>query len=190
MNNIFSEIESEIIFNEEIVFDEGKIRNFILNFVEEKLKVCPQQERGFCFEGVIYDFFEYIGIKLIKSNKTRDGGIDGIIKFNIDFLGEMNLGLQIKNKLIDSTDIDLFLSALKNFELQLGVIICKDSRNLEKYELNYKIRAILFSKGITIKERLIKDKVNINPVFVMRFDDAIEIVSSNIRSFARAIYKK
>lgn len=98
--------------------------------------------------------------------------------------------MQIKYKLIDSTDIDLFLSSLKNSELQLGVIVCKDSRKLNKYELNSKIKAILFSKGINIKEKLIKENVDINPVFILKFNEVIDIVVSQIRAFVTAVYKK
>jgi hypothetical protein len=131
-----------------------------------------------------------MNIPIIKSKKTRDFGIDGIVKFKMGFLGEIDLGLQIKYKTIDSTDVDLFLSALKNSELQLGVMICKDSRNLTKYELNSKLKAILFSRGIKIKEKLIDQEVNLNPLFVLKFTDMIEIVTLEIRSFIRGVYKK
>lgn len=108
----------------------------------------------------------------------------------MSLFGEVNLGLQVKYKLIDSTDIDLFLSALRNSELQLGVVVCKDSRRLEKYELNSKIKAILLSKGIAIKERLIKENIDINPVFILKMDEMAEIIANNIRGFVRMIYKK
>lgn len=116
--------------------------------------------------------------------------MDGIIKLKADLIGEINLGLQIKYKLIDSNDIDLFLSALKNAELQLGVVVCKDSRKLEKYDLNNKLKAILLSKGITLKERLIHEKIDMNPVVILKFEDLIEIIASNIRAFSRGVYKK
>ena len=44
----------------------------------------------------------------------------------LDFLG-IKLGLQIKYSLVSSTEIDSFLTALNNAELQLGVVVCKDS---------------------------------------------------------------
>ena len=144
----------------------------------------------FFFEEIIYDFFDYRKIKLIRTKKTRDFGIDGIITLETELLGKVNLGLQIKYKLIDSNDIDMFLSAIKNAELQLGVIVCKDSRKLEKYELNSKIKAILLSKGIQIKERLIKEEVDINPVFILKLNDLIDVAASDMRSFVKAVYKK
>ncbi|MFH1325832.1 MAG: restriction endonuclease [archaeon] len=190
MINIFSEIEDNLITEESIIFDEEKIKKYVYTFLIEKLNKKTEIERPFYFEQIVYDFFEYMNIKLIKSKKTRDFGIDGIIRMNIGFFGEISLGLQIKHKLIDSNDIDLFLSALKNSELQLGVVVCKDSRKLEKYELNSKIKAILFSKGIKIKEKLIKEKINLNPVFILKFDELINIVALTIRAVASAIYKK
>lgn len=190
MVNFFSEIEDELFFNEEIIFDEVKIREFASSFILNKLNEKNEVERPFYFEEVIYDFFEYLNIQLIRTKKTRDFGIDGFIKLKVGFLGDIDIGLQIKYKLIDSNDIDLFLSALKNAELQLGVIVCKDSRRLEKYELNSKIKAILLSKGIKIREKLIKEEININPVFVLKFEDILDIVASEIRAVVRAIYKK
>jgi hypothetical protein len=190
MANIFSEIEEEIFFNENLAFDEEKIKKYILEFLGNKINEKEQSQKGFYFEEIIYNFFEYMNIPLTKSLKTRDFGIDGIVKFDIGFLGEIDLGLQIKYKLIDSTDVDLFLSALKNAELQLGVIVCKDSRNLVKYELNSKLKAILFSKGIKIKEKLINENVNLNPVFILKFEEVAEFVASQIRAFVKSVYKK
>ncbi|MEK6885837.1 MAG: restriction endonuclease [Nanoarchaeota archaeon] len=190
MANIFYEVEDNLFSNEEIIFDENKIKDYMLSFIYNHLNSFEEKEKPFAFENIVYDFFIYMKIPLVKTKKTRDLGIDGIIKLNLNLLGEINLGLQIKNKLIDSNDIDLFLSALKNSELQLGVMICKDSRRLDKYELNSKIRAILLSKGILLRERLIKENININPVFILKLEDIIEIVSSEMRSAIRAIYKK
>ena len=149
-----------------------------------------ETKKGFLFEEIVYDFFDYMNIGLLRSKKTRDFGIDGILKLNLQLVGEVNLGVQIKYKLIDSTDIDSFLSSLRNAELQLGVIVCKNSRNLEKYELNSRIKAILFSRGILLKERLIKDKIDINPVFVLKFDDLLNVVANNVRGVVKSIYKK
>jgi len=188
MNNLFSELEGEIIFLEDICFDEQKIQGFILKEIKKKLDA--SNNKGFAFEEIVYDFFEYMNIPLIKTPKTRDGGLDGFVNFNVGFLGEVKLGLQIKYSLIDSTDIDSFLSVLNNAELQLGVIICKGSRNLSKYELNSKIKFILFSRGIVIKEKLLNEKVDINPVFVLKLNELVEIVSTQIRGFAKGVYKK
>lgn len=190
MVNIFSEIENDLIFNESIIFDEDKIRDYILNYLVDKLNLKQENEKPFYFEEIIYDFFDYLKIELIKTKKTRDFGLDGFIKLKIDLIGDINLGLQIKYKLIDSNDVDLFLSALRNAELQLGIIVCKDSRKLEKYELNEKIKAILLSKGIKVRERLIKEEININPVLILKFEDIIKIVASEIRAFIKGVYKK
>ncbi len=190
MSNIFSKIEEELLFNEEIVFDENKIKEYVKNYLVNKLNLLVKNKQGFAFEEVIYDFLEYMNLNLIKTNKTRDQGIDGIIKMSLGFFGEINLGLQIKYKLIDSNDVDLFLSSLRNAEIQLGVIVCKESRDLNKYELNSKLRTILLSKGIEVKEKLIKDKININPILILKFDEVIEIVASQIRAIAKSIYKK
>lgn len=190
MANIFFEIEDEILLNENVIFDEIAIKEFISDFISNKLNEKNEAERAFYFEEIIYNFFEYLNIQLIRTKKTRDFGIDGFIKLKIDFLGDINIGLQIKYQLINSNDIDLFLSALRNAELQLGVIVCKDSRKLEKYELNSKIKAIFLSKGIKIREKLIKEEININPVFVLKFEDILDIIASEIRAVARAIYKK
>jgi len=190
MVNIFSEIEDKLFDEEEIIFDQNKIKEYTLNFILNKLNSISEKERPFVFEEIIYDFFNYMKIDIIKTKKTRDFGIDGIIKLKLDLLGDISLGLQIKHKLIDSNDIDLFLSALRNAELQLGVIICKDSRKLEKYQLNTKIKAILLSKGIKIKEKLIKEEININPVLILKLDEIIEMSSLELRSIIKAIYKK
>ncbi len=188
MNNLFSELEEEIVFREDICFDEKKIQEFILEEIKKKLELSGN--KGFTFEEIVYNFFEYMNIPLIKTPKTRDGGLDGFVNFNVGFLGEVKLGLQIKYSLIDSTDIDSFLTALNNAELQLGVFVCKDSRNLSKYELNSKIKFILLSRGIVIKEKLLDEKVDINPVFVLKLNEIVEIVSTQIRGFAKGVYKR
>jgi hypothetical protein len=190
MSNIFSEIEEIVLFDDNLMFEETKIKEHIQKAILEKLNSTNKENIGFLFEEIVYNFLEYMNISFIKTKKTRDYGIDGVIKTNIGFFGEVNLGVQVKYVVIDSNDIDLFIASLKNLEIQLGVIICKDSRNLEKYELNSKIKGILFSKGINIKEKLIKDKVNINPVLVLKFDEIVGIVSSQIRAVVRGIYKK
>jgi len=190
MKNIFSEVEEKVLFDDNLMFEESYIKDYIQNHILGKLNSIDKEKVGFLFEEIIYDFLEYMNISFVRTKKTRDYGIDGIIKTNLGFFGEIDLGVQIKYTTIDSNDVDLFLSSLKNLEIQLGVIICKDSRNLEKYELNSKIKAILFSKGIEIKEKLIKDKVNINPVLILRFDEVISVVSSQIRAVVKGIYKK
>ncbi len=190
MVNIFFKIEEKLFFDEEIIFDEIKIRKFIFDFLEKMLVEKSDSEKPFCFEEIVYDFFEYMNISLIKTKKSRDFGIDGIIKLKLDFLGSIDVGLQIKYKLIDSNDIDIFLSALKNSELQLGVVVCRDARRLDNYKLNSKLKAILFSRGIELKEKLIKENVDINPVFIMKFEEIINIVALQMRNFVKAVYKK
>jgi restriction endonuclease Mrr len=190
MSNIFAEIKDKIFFDEGIAFEEDKIKIFISKFLENKLKEKGEKDKSFYFEEIIYDFFEYLGIGVTKTKKTRDFGLDGVIKLNLDLLGEIDLGLQIKHKLIDSTDVDMFLSALRNAGLQLGVLVCKDSRELGKYRLNSKIKAILLAKGIKIKEKLIKEDIDINPVFVMKMEEIIDIATLRMRLLVKSIYKK
>ena len=190
MVNIFSSVEDEIISYESIIFDKQKIKEKLSENIVKKLSLVDDLKRPFLFQDIVYDFFEYRHIGLIKSVKTRDGGLDGIIKLKIDLLGEIDLGLQIKYKLIDSNDVDFFIASLKNAELQIDIIICKNSRKLEKYELNSKIKTILFSKGIKIRERLISESININPVFILTFDDLLDMVASDLRGFVMGVYKK
>ncbi|MEK6926035.1 MAG: hypothetical protein AABW50_02035 [Nanoarchaeota archaeon] len=190
MDNVFFEIEDRLFFDEEIIFDEAKIKQFIFDFLLNDINSRDDKKRGFYFEEIVYNFFEYLNVPLVKTKKTRDFGIDGIIKLKLNLLGEINLGLQVKYKIIDSTDVDLFLSSLRNSELQLGAIVCRDSRKLEKYGLNSKLRAILLSKGIKVREKLIKDDINLNPVFILKFDELVEIVASQIRGVIKSIYKK
>ncbi len=188
MSNLFSDIEGEIIFDERICFDEIKIKEEVLKELAKAIE--KSDNKGFEFENIVYDFFEYMNIPLAKTPKTRDNGLDGFVDFNLGFLGNVKLGLQIKYQIINSTDIDSFLAALKNAELQLGTIVCKDSRNLVNYELNSRIKSILLSRGIKVKEKLLKDNININPVFVLKLDELAEITASQMRSFAKAVYKK
>ncbi|MBU0906931.1 MAG: restriction endonuclease [Nanoarchaeota archaeon] len=190
MVNTFSELEDRLFYEEEIIFDFDKIKNFIFEFVQKKLEKEEAAKRGFLFEQVICDFFDYLGVDVVLGGKTRDFGLDGIVRLNLDVLGEVDLGLQAKYKLIDSNDVDLFLASLKNAELQLGVIVCEDSRQLQKYELNSKISAILFAKGIKIKEKVIKENININPIFVLKMDDVVEMSARKFRNVVEAVYKK
>lgn len=189
MTNLFSDIEEKLLSKEEIIFNQNQIKKEIERLIKNKVDL-NKPGTHFVFEEIIYDFFKYINIPLIKTKKTRDSGIDGIIKLKVNLLGEINVGLQIKQKIIDSTDIDSFIAALKLAELQLGTIVCKDSRQLQKYDLNSKIKTILLSRGIVPKENLIKDKIDINPVSIIKFDDILDIVSQEIRSIAKSIYKR
>ncbi|MFH1710905.1 MAG: restriction endonuclease [Nanoarchaeota archaeon] len=189
-HNFFFDIESEITFRDDLMFDKAKIEFYILNSIISKLKSAAKNKVGFCFEEVVCDFFEYRRIPLIKTKKTRDFGIDGIITLDAGIFGKINLGLQAKYSLIDSNDVDIFFSALRHAELQLGVIVCKDSRRLEKYELNSKLKAILLSKGINVKERLINQKVDVNPVIILKMEDIVKIVALDIRSFVASVYKQ
>lgn len=189
MDNIFSQIEQEIFLNEKIMFDKKKIKTEIENIINKRINSINNLKH-FAFEDIVYDFFKYKNIPLIKTKKTRDSGLDGIIKLKVNLLGNINVGLQIKHKTIDSTDIDSFLSALKFSELQIGTIVCKESRELQKYDLNSKIKTILLSRGITQKENLINEKIDINPVSIIKFNDILDIVASEIRDVIKSIYKQ
>ncbi len=189
-DNIFYQIEDEVLDKESIMFDLIRIKEFVGDFIFKLINNQLVMKRGFYFEKIIFDFLEYKGFEFIKTKNTRDFGIDGIIKINLDLVGSVDLGLQIKYKLLGSEDIDLFSSALRNSELQLGLIICKDARYLEKYDLNSKIKAILFSKGIKIKQRLINNKISINPIAILKLEDIISMVADEIRMMIKGIYKK
>ncbi|MFH1425560.1 MAG: restriction endonuclease [archaeon] len=117
MGNLFAEIEDKIFFDDALAFDETKIKESVLSFITDKINSKPERERPFFFEEAIYNFFDYIGLDLIKTKKTRDFGIDGVVKFKLNLLGDMDLGLQIKSKLVGSHDVDAFISVLRNVEL-------------------------------------------------------------------------
>jgi len=189
-DNFFVCMEEKIFYDETIAFDKDKIKSYLFKSFMNELKSKNNYEKAFYFEKIVYDFFGYRGISLIKTKKTRDFGIDGILKLKLDIFGEQNFGLQIKYKTIDSNDIDLFSSSLKNLELQVGVIVCKDSRNLINYNLNSRIKAILFSRGIVSKEKLINESVSINPVSIIKFGELLDNAALEMRAFVKSIYKK
>jgi hypothetical protein len=190
MVNIFSEFEDEVLSDETIIFDKEKIKNRLLQLVTKKLESVEDSKKPFLFQDIVYDFFEYERVNIIKSGKTRDSGLDGVVDLNLDLIGKIKLGLQIKYKLIDSNDLDSFIASLRNAELQLGVMVCKDSRKFDKYSLNNKIKTILFSKGIKVRERLIKENIDINPVFIIRFDELLDKIAFELRGFIEGVYKK
>ncbi len=188
INNIFSKVEDKILTDEEKMFDVSKIKEVLsYSLIEE---ITKKENKYLYFEEVVAQFFKYLNVPYAETGKTRDGGIDGIITLQLSLLGNVQLGVQAKYTRIDSNDVDTFLSALKHAELQLGIIVCKESRKLEKYDLNSKIKAILFSRGILIREKAIEESININPIFIIIMDDMLDIVSSQIRNTIRMIYKK
>ena len=69
MANLFSIIEEEIIFNEEICFDENKIKEFILENIKKKIE--NSSNKGFTFEEIVYDFFEYMNIPFNQNQKNK-----------------------------------------------------------------------------------------------------------------------
>lgn len=71
MVNIFSEIEEKRFDKEDIIFDEEKIKDYLYNFLINKLNENSEIERPFYFEQIIYDFFEYMNILLIKTKKNK-----------------------------------------------------------------------------------------------------------------------
>src|SRR3989338_6031230 len=74
MTNLFSEIEEQVIFNEEIMFDESKIKEFILNYITNKLIIKLEKERPFYFEQIIEpdstSDFGFINTTLLSSSET------------------------------------------------------------------------------------------------------------------------
>ena len=190
MGNIFNEIEDNLFFDEEVIFDVDRIREYILDFIIKRVEGELPENRGFVFEQIVCDFFDYMGLNVVRSGKTRDFGIDGVIRLKIDLFGELNLGLQVKYKVIDSTDVDLFSASLRNAELRLGVIVCKESREMQNYELNSRLKAILFSRGIKVREKLIEENININPLFILKLDEIVGISARKFRNVVGAVYKK
>lgn len=56
MDNLFSKLEEEIAFRDDICFDDEKIKEFILNKVRGIIE--NSQNKGFSFEEIVYGFLD------------------------------------------------------------------------------------------------------------------------------------
>ena len=186
--NFFKEIEEKILYeDEEILFNDKKIREIAEKIILNKINEFEERKRGLFFEEIILDFFEYKNFKIFRTKKTRDFGLDGLIKIDIEPFGNLKLGLQVKYKKIDSKDVDLLVNALNFAEIKVGVLVCKDAGRLDKYNISSKLKAMLIGKENKLN---IKEDFNINPVFILKFDDILDIFSHNIRGVVEMFYKK
>jgi len=186
--NFFKEIEKRILYeDEEILFDDKKIREISEKLIIDKINKIDENKKGLFFEEIICDFFEYKNFEIFRTKKTRDFGLDGLIELKIEPFGNLKLGLQIKYKKVGSEDIDLLINALNFAEIKMGVLVCKDSGRLDKYNLSSKLKAMLIGKENKIE---IKENLDINPVFILKFSDILDIFSQSVRDVVRSVYKK
>lgn len=189
-NNFFKKLEEEALWHkEDTLFDADRIKSYARGYILNKIQEKKEKERGFFFEEIVCDFFEYLGYRVTRTKKTRDRGLDGIVDVKIMPLGEVKLGIQAKWGRIDSGDVDGFIQSLENAEIRLGVIACRDSTRLQKYTLPAKIKSILFFRNIKAKVKDIPD-VGIEPVFILKLDDMIEVTSKKIRDIVSSTYKR
>lgn len=189
-NNFFKKFEEDVLWQkEDTLFDADRIKSYTRKYVLDKIQDKKEKERGFFFEGIVCDFFEYLGYRVTRTKKTRDMGLDGIVDVNIMPLGEVKLGIQAKWRKIGSRDVDGFIQSLENAEIKLGVIACRDSTRLQKYTLSAKIRSILLFRDIEAKVKDIPD-IGIEPVFILKLDDIVEVTSKKIRDIVSSTYKR
>jgi len=186
--NFFRRIEEEILMeDEEILFSNKEIRKLSEEIILNEFKKIEERKRALFFEEIICDFFEYQYFKIFRTKKTRDFGLDGLIEIEIEPFGNLKMGLQVKYKNVNSNDVDSFLQALNFAEIKVGVLVCKDSGRFDKYKISSKLKAMLIDKKIDIK---IKEDFNINPVFILKFSDILDIFSHNVRNVVESVYKK
>lgn len=186
--NFFKEIERRILnSDEEILFDYNKIRELSEKLILDEINKIEEPKRGLFFEEIMIDFFEYKLFKIFRTKKTRDFGLDGLIEIDIEPFGTLKLGLQIKYKKIESKDVDLLINALNFAEIKIGVLVCKDAGRLDKYTISSKLKAMLISKENKLS---IKEDLSINPVFILKFSDILDIFSHEVRGVVEMIYKK
>ncbi|MBU1120333.1 restriction endonuclease [Candidatus Micrarchaeota archaeon] len=189
LNNFFVSLEKTIVDQpEKTIFSEKKIMEFSENYIQMELKKISPNKRGWFFQKIVCDFFRFKRFRVIECKKTRDLGIDAVIKKKFDILGDLQLGLQIKYKKIGAADIDSFIQALDFAEIRLGVIACKESSRLDKYTLSSKMKALLL--GLPGKKIKIKERIQLKPVFVITLNEIIKLISSDARLMVRSIYKR
>ncbi len=190
MDNFFKQVEEEVLWQDDnILFNTDEITKYSKQYVLERINEKEEGRRGFFFEEVVCDFFEYVGYDVVRSKKTRDHGLDGVVETDVPPLGKLKLGLQAKWKMVDSTDVDQLLQALENAEIRLGVLVCRESSRLDKYKLTSKVKAILFFHNMESEVKDLPD-LDVNPAFIMKFDELIKVSSEKIRGMVKATYKR
>jgi len=187
--NFFKEIEKNILNenDEEILFDYNNIRKLSEEIILNGINKVNEKKRGLFFEEIMLDFFEYKLFKVFRTKKTRDFGLDGLIEINIEPFGDLKLGLQVKYKKIDSKDVDLLINSLNFAEIKVGVLICKDANRLDKYNISSKLKAMLIGKENKLD---VKENLSINPIFILKFSDILDVFSHEVRGVVEMVYKK
>lgn len=189
LTKFFRDLEERVLWRDDIIFDIEKIKAFSMDYALKEIQGRTMQERGFFFEELSRDFFRYLGFMVESTKRTRDLGIDGIVRMKLEPLGQLELGLQAKWKKIGSEDLDSFLQALQFAEIKLGVLTCKDSRDMQKYTMSSKIKALLLKYGRDKEIENVPD-LDMKPVFILKFEDLIDIFSKRVRSVVSAVYKR
>lgn len=187
-NNLFRQIEEIAIdLAENTRLNREIIRQLAEKSVLERIsskKTNP--EKGIAFQEIVCDFFEYRNFKVFRQKKTRDLGIDGIIESKLAPFGVLRIGLQAKFKKIGSADVDSFIQALNFAEIKLGVLVCKDSTRISRTFLSSKLDAILLGSG---KKPPKVGRIELQPVFVMKFGELLDSFTEEAVSAVNSIYK-
>ncbi len=186
--NLFRQLEEEILDRAEgEIFNHQKICAIAKEFFSKKIANAKNDsERGFIFQDIVCDFFEYKNFKIHRTKKTKDFGIDGVIEAEIRPFGILRMGLQVKYKRINSADLDSFLQALDFAEIKVGVIACKDSARLQKNSAKAKFKAMLL--GRTEKIPKFED-FGLQQVFVLKFAEIICLFAEETMLVIKGIYK-
>ncbi len=191
MDNFFDSLEKKILLSdEEVLFNIEKIKEYSRNYLLDNIEEKPKNERGFYFEEIVCDLFRYLNFKVIQTKKTRDFGLDGIIETELEPFGKLKLGLQVKWKKINASDVDLFIQALNFAEIRLGILLCKTTGDIKKYKLSSKIKAILSSFDNDVKNDPNISELYLEPIFILKFDDIVDIFSQRVRNLVSAVYKR
>ena len=186
--NYFRELQGQILkSSDSVLFDEKKIKEMARNHVEKSIEKQAKTERGLFFEKIVLDFFDFLGFKVTRTKKTRDLGIDGIIKTELPPFGLLRMGLQVKYKEIDSSDIDAFIQALNFAEIRVGVVACRKAGRLDKYTISTKVKALLLGSENNMR---IGKRIDLKPVFVMNLNEIIGIFSQHTRDVVKSVYKR
>jgi len=191
LDNFFDSLEKKILLSdEEVLFNIEKIKEYSRNYLLDNIEEKPKNERGFYFEEIVCDLFRYLNFKVIQTKKTRDFGLDGIIETELEPFGKLKLGLQVKWKKINASDVDLFIQALNFAEIRLGILLCKTTGDIKKYKLSSKIKAILSSFDNDVKNDPNISELYLEPIFILKFDDIVDIFSQRVRNLVSAVYKR
>lgn len=186
--NLFLTVESELLeLADKESFSKSKIETFLKSrFIEKINSGKTPSEKGFIFERLVCDFFEYKSFKVLRTKKTCDFGIDGIIEVKLSPFGTLRLGLQVKYKKISAKDFDVFVQSLNFAEIKIGVLVCKDSAKIQRNSLNSKVKAILSTKGGNLPKL---PDFELNQAFILKAKDIIELAAEQAFFTVKSIYK-